>query len=127
MPDSDSHNIVATATKGRERVSPRVPGTPGGQERAVPSQGQGPYEGQARRARPVGLPHTPPQVSGVVVPQRAPEGDSFSAVLQHSLDAFASPFHERLCFWETARGASRRLRRRRGRLSPSSLDGEYSV
>jgi len=117
---------VETATRGRERVSPRVPGPLGGRGQEVPPQEQGQYDRRARRARPASLPHTPPQVSGVGVPQGALEGDAFSAALWDSLDAFISPFHERLSFLETALGASRRSRRRRRRLSSSSLDGEYS-
>jgi len=74
----------------------------------------------------MGLPHTPPQVSGVGAPQGTLEGDAFSAALRDSLDAFISPLHERLSFLETALGASRRSRRRRRRLSSSSSDGEYS-
>jgi len=64
---------------------------PGGREQAVPSQEQGQYDGQALRARPVGLPHTPPQGGGVGAPQGALEGDAFSATLRDSLDAFISP------------------------------------
>jgi len=60
---------VETATRGRERVSPRVPGPLGGG----------------------GQPHTPPHVSGVGVPQGALEGDAFSVALRDSLDAFISP------------------------------------
>jgi len=103
-----------------------VPGPLGGGGQEVPLQEQGLYDGRARRARPAGLPHTPPQASGVGVPQGALEGDAFSAALQESLDAFISPLHERLSFLETALGASRRSRRRRRRLSSSSSDGEYS-
>ena len=77
-------------------------------------------------SQPAGLPHTPPQVSGVGVPQGALEGGAFSAALRDSLDAFISPLHERLSFLETALGASRRSRRRRRRSSSSSSDGEYS-
>jgi len=117
---------VETATRGRERVSPRVPGPLGGGGQEVPPQEQGRYDGRARRARPTGLPHTPPQVSGVGVPQGALEGDAFLAALRESLDAFISPLHERLSFLTTALGASRRWRRRRRRLSSSSSDGEYS-
>jgi len=117
---------VETATRGRERVSPRVPGPPGGREQEAPPQEQGQYDGQARRARPVGLPHTPPQVSGVGALQGAPEGDAFSAALRDSLDAFIIPLHERLSFLKTALGASRWSKRRRRRLSSSSSDGEYS-
>jgi len=117
---------VETATRGRERVSPRVPGPLGGGGQEVPPQEQGQYDGRARRARPAGLPHTPPQVSGVGVPQGALEGDAFSAALRDSQDAFISPLHERLSFLETAFRASRRSRRRRRHLSSSSLDGEYS-
>jgi len=82
---------VETATRGRERVSYRVPGPLGGGGQKVPPQEQGQYDGRARRARPAGLPHTPPQVSGVRVPQGALEGDAFSAALRDSLDAFISP------------------------------------
>jgi len=117
---------VETATRGRKRVSPRVPGPLGGGGQEVPPQEQGPYDGRARRARPAGLPHTPPQVSGVGVPQGALEEDAFSAAVRDSLDAFISPLHERLSLLETAFGASRRSRRRRRRLSCSSSDGEYS-
>jgi len=117
---------VETATRGRERVSPRVPGplVGGGQE--VPPQEQGQYDGRDRRARPAGLRHTPPQVSGVGVQQGALEGDAFSAALRDSLDVLISPLHERLSFLETAIGASRRSRRCRRRLSSSSSAGEYS-
>jgi len=115
-----------TATKGRERVSPRVPGPLGGGGQEVPPQEQGRYDGRARRARPAGLPHTPPQVSGVGVPQGALEEDAFLAALRDSLDAFISPLHERVSFLETALGVFRRSRRRRRRLSSSSSDGEYS-
>jgi len=111
---------VETATRGRERVSPRVPGPLGGGGQEVPPQEQGQYDGRARRDRPAGLPHKPPQVSGVGVPQGALEEDAFSAALRESLDAFLSPSHERLSFLETALGASRRSRRRRRRLSSSS-------
>jgi len=117
---------VETATRGRERVSPRVPGPLGGGGQEIPPQEQGQYDGRARWARPAGLPHTPPKVSGVGDPQRAMEGDAFSAALRDSLDAFISPLHERLSFLETALGASRRSRRRRRRMSSSSSDGEYS-
>jgi len=117
---------VETATRGRERVSPRVPRPLGGGGREVPPQEQGQYDGRARRARPAGLPHIPPQVRGVGVPQGALEGDAFSAALRDSLDAFISPSHERLSFLETALGASRQSRRLRRRLSSSSSDGEYS-
>jgi len=117
---------VETATGGRERVSPRMPGPLGGGGQEVPPQEQGQYDGRARRARPAGLPHTPPQVSGVGVLQGALEGDAFSAALRDSLDALISPLHKRLSFLETALGASRRSRRRRRRLSSSSSDGEYS-
>jgi len=117
---------VETATRGRERVFLRVPGPPGGREQEVPPQEQGQYDGQARRARTVSLPHEPPQVSGVGAPQLALEGDAFSAALRDSLDAFIRPLHERLSFLETALGTSRRSRRRRRRLSSSSSDGEYS-
>jgi len=117
---------VETATRGRERVSPRVPGPLGGGGQELPPQEQEQYDGRARRARPAGLPHTPPKVSGVGVPQGALEGDAFSAALRDSLDAFISPLHERLSLLETALGASRRSRRRRRRLSSSSSDGEYS-
>jgi len=117
---------VETATRGRERVSPRVPGPLGGGGQEVPLQEQGQYDDRARRARPAGLPHTPPQVSGVGVPQGALEGDVFSAALRDSLDALISSLHERLSFLETALGASRRSRRRRRRLSSSSSDVEYS-
>jgi len=72
---------VETATRGPERISPTVPGPFGGVGQEVPPQEQGQYDGQARRDRPVGLPHTPPQVSGVGVPQGALEGDAFSAAL----------------------------------------------
>jgi len=117
---------VETATGGRERVSPRVPGPLGGGGQEVPPQEQGQYDGRARRARPADLPHTPPQGSGVGVPQGALEGDAFSAALRESLDAFISPLHERLSFLKTALGASLRSRRRRRGLSSSSSDGEYS-
>jgi len=117
---------VETATRGRERVSPRVPRPLGGGGQEVPPQEPGQYDGRARRARPAGLPHTPTQVSAVGVPQGALEGDAFSAALRDSLDAFISPLHERLSFLETALGASRRSRRRRRRLSSSSSDGEFS-
>jgi len=120
------HPGFATATMGRERVSPGVPGLPGRRKQEVPSQEQGPYDGQARRARPVGLPHTPPHVSRVGAPQRALEGDACSAALRDSLDAFFSQLHEWLSFLETDLGASRRFWRRRRRLSSSSSDGEYS-
>jgi len=40
--------------------------------------------------------------------------------------AFTIPLHERLSFFQTARGASQWSRRRRRRLSPSSSDGEGS-
>jgi len=103
-----------------------VPGPLRGGGQEVPPQEQGQYDGRARRARPAGLPHTPPQVSGVGVAQGVLEGDAFSAALRDSLDAFISPLHERLSFLETAFGASRRSRRRRRRLSSSSSDGEYS-
>jgi len=116
---------VETATRGRERVSSRVPGPLGGGGQEVPPQEQGQYDGRARRGRPAGLPHIPPQVSGVGVLQGALEGDAFSAALRDSLDAFISPLHERLSFLETALGASRRSRRRRRRLSSSFSDGEY--
>jgi len=96
----------------------------GGQE--VLPQEQGQYDGRARRTRPTCFPRTPPQVSGVGVPQGAQEGHAFSAALRDSLDAFISPLHERLSFLEAALGASRRSRRRRRRLSSSSSDGEYS-
>jgi len=114
---------VETATRGRERVSPRVPGPLGGGGQETPPQEQGQYDGLARRDRPAGLPHTPPQVSWVGVPQKALEGDAFSAALRDSLDAFISPIHERLSFLERALGASRRSRRRRRQLSSSSSDG----
>jgi len=114
-----------TATSGRERVSPRVPGPLGGGGQEVPPQKQGQYDARAWRARPAGLPHTPPQVSRVGAPQGALKEDAFSAALRDSLDAFISPLHERLSFLETALGASRRSRHRRGRLSSSSMDGEY--
>jgi len=68
---------VETATGGRERVSPRVPGPLGGGGQEVPPQEQEEYHGRALRARPAGLPHTPPQVSGVRVSQAALEGDAF--------------------------------------------------
>jgi len=97
---------VETTTRGRERVSPRVPGPLGGGGQEVAPQEQGQYEGRARRAGPSGLPHTPPKVSGVGVPQGALEGAAFSAALRDSLDAFISPLHERLSFLETALGAS---------------------
>ena len=116
---------VETATRGREKVSPRVPGPLGGGGQEVPPQEQGHYDGRARRDRPAGIPHTPPQCSGVGVPQGALDGDAFSEALQDSLDAFISPFYEQLSFLETALGASRRSRRRRRRLSSSSTDGEY--
>jgi len=115
-----------TATRGPERVSPRVPGPLGGGGQEVPPQEQRTYDGQARRARPVGLPYTSPQVSGVGVPQGALEGHAFSAALRDSLDAFISFLHERLSFLETACGVSRRSRRRRRRLSSSSSDSEHS-
>ena len=124
--DSRPPPSVETASRGRERVSPGVPGPLAGGGQEVPPQEQGQYDGRARRARTAGLPHTPPQVSGVGVPQGALEGDAFSASLRESLDAFISPLHERLSFLETALGASRRSRRRRRRLSSSSSDGEYS-
>jgi len=117
---------VETATGGRERVSPRVLGPPGERKQAVLSQEQGPYDGQAPRARPVGLPHTPPQVSGVGARQGSLEKDAISAAPRDSLDAFICPLHERLSFVETARRVFRRSRRRRRRLSSSSSDGEYS-
>jgi len=117
---------VETATRGRERVSARVPGPRGGREQEVPPHEQGRNDGQARRATPVGLPHTPPKVSRVGAPQGDLEGDAFAAALLDSLDAFIRPFHERLSFLETAPGASRWSRRRRRRLSSSSSDGEYS-
>jgi len=117
---------VETATRGRERVSPRVPGPLGGGGQKITPQEQGQYDGRARRARTAGLPHTPPQVIGVGVPQRALEGGAFSVALRDSLDAFICPLHERLSFLETALGASPRSRRRRRRLSSSSSDGEYS-
>ena len=117
---------VSTATRGRERVSPRMPGPPGRREQAVPSQEQRPYDGQARRARPMGLHHTPPQVSGFGAPQEAQEWDAFLAAVRDSLDAFMSTLHERLSFFEADLGASRRPRRRRRRLSFSSSDEEYS-
>jgi len=81
---------VETATRGRERVSPKVPGPLGGGGQEVPPQEQGQYDGRPRRARHAGLPHIPPQVSGVGVPQRALERDAFSAALRDSLDAFIS-------------------------------------
>jgi len=90
------------------------------------SKNRGHYDGRARRARPAGLPHTPPQVSGVGVPHGTLEAGSFSVALRDSLDAFTSPLHERLSFMETALEAYRLSRRRRRRLSSSSLDGEYS-
>jgi len=68
-----------TATRGRERVSLRVPGPLGGGGQEVLPQEQGQYDGGARRARTAGLPHTLPQVSGVGVSQGALEGDAFSA------------------------------------------------
>jgi len=117
---------VQTATRGRERVSPRVPRPLGGRGQEVPPQEQGQYDGQARRARPVGLPHTPPQVSGVRAPQGALEGDAFSAALRDSLGAYTIPLHERLSFLETALGASRQSKLRRRRLSSSFSDGAYS-
>jgi len=117
---------VETATRGRERVSPRVPRPLGGGGQEYPPQEQGQYDGQARRARPAGLLHTPPQVSWVGVPQGALEGEAFSAALQDSPDAFICPSHERLSLVETALGASRRSRRRRRRLFSSSSDGESS-
>jgi len=115
-----------TATRGRERVSPRVLGPLGGGGQDVPPHEKGQYDGRARRARPAGLPHTPLQVSGDGVPQGALKEGACSAALQDSLDAFISPLHERLSFLETALGASRRSRRRRLRLSSSPSDGEYS-
>jgi len=115
---------VATATRGRGRVSPRMPGPPGRQEQGVSSQEQRPYYGQARRARPMGLLHAPPHVIGVGAPEGALEWDAFLVALRDSLDAFMSTLHERLSFFETALGASRRSRRRRRRLSSSSSDGE---
>jgi len=89
---------VVTATRGRERVSPRVPGPLGGGGQEVPPQEQGQYDGRDLRARPAGLPDTPPQVSGVRVPQAALEGDAFSEALRESLDAFISQLHERMSF-----------------------------
>jgi len=89
---------VETATRARERFSPRVPGPLGGGGQEVPPQEQGQYDPRARRARPAGLPHTPPQVSGFGVPQGALEGDAFSAALRDSLNAFISPLHEPLSF-----------------------------
>jgi len=118
--------FVETATQGRERVSRRVPGPLRGGGQDLPPQERGQYDGRARRARPAGLPHIPPQFSGVGVPRGALEGDAFSEALRDSLDAFISPLHERLSFLETAFGASRRSMRRRRRLSSSSSDGEYS-
>ena len=120
------HVGFATATMGREQVSPGVPGLPGRRKQAVPSQEQGPYDGQARRDRRVGLPHTPPQVNAVRAPQGALEGDACSAALWDSLDAFFSQLHEWFSFLETDLGASRRFWRRRRRLSSSSSDGAYS-
>jgi len=100
---------IETATRGRERVSPRVPEPLGGGGQEVSPQEQGHFDGQARRARPVGLPHTPPQVSGVGVPQGALEGDAVSAVLRDSLVAFISPLHERLCGGNPLSGVTRPL------------------
>jgi len=56
----------------------------------------------------VGLPHTPPQVSGVGAPQGALEGNACSAALRDSRDAFIIPLYEQLSFLETALRASRR-------------------
>jgi len=120
------HPSVATATTGPERVSSRVPGTSGGREQAVSSQEQWPYDGKARWDRPVVLPHTPPQVSGVEAPQWSLEGDALSAALRDSLNAIMIPIYDRLSFLETAVGASQRSRRRRCRLSFSFSDGEDS-
>jgi len=117
---------VETATRGRERISPRAKGSLGGREPEVAPEEQGRYDGQTRRARLAGLPHRPPQVSGVGVPQGTLEGDAFSAAARDSLDAFITPLHERLSFLEKTLGASRRSRRSRRRLSSSSSDGEYS-
>jgi len=116
---------VETAKRGRERISPRAKGSLGGGEPEVAPEEQGRYDGQARRARPVGVPHTPPLVSGVGVPQGTLEGDAFSAAARDLLDAFITPLHERLSLLEKAHGASRRSRRSRRRLSSSSSDGEY--
>jgi len=114
---------VATSTRGRERVSSRVPGHLWGGGQEVQPEEQGQNDGQCRRARPAGLPDTPPQVSGVGVPHGALEGDAFSVALRDRHDALFSLLHERLSFLETILGASRRLRRRRGRLSELLLLG----
>jgi len=95
---------VATARKGRERVSPRVPGPPGGREQTVPTEKQGQYDGQAPRARPAGLPHTPPQVSGVVVRQGALEEGAVSAALRDSLVAFVSLYMNVCLSWRQPLG-----------------------
>jgi len=116
----------ATDTVCREGGAPGVPRLPGGREPAVSTQAQGPYDFRARRDRPVGLPHTPPQVSGVGASQGALEGDAFSAALRDSLDDVISTLHERLFFLDTALGASRRSRRRRRRLSSSFSDVGFS-
>jgi len=49
-----------------------------------------------------------------------------SAALRDSLDALNRPLNERLSFFETAIGTTRRSRRRRRRMCSSSSDGEYS-
>jgi len=77
--------FVETATRGRERVSPEVQGPPGGGGQEVPPLEQGQYDGRARLARPAGLPHTPPQVSGVGVPQGALEGRPYGIHWMRSL------------------------------------------
>jgi len=118
--------LLLRPPQGVEKESAPVPGPLGGGGQELPHQEQEQYDGRARRARPAGSSHRPPQVSGVGVPQGALEGDAFSAARRDSLDAFISPLHERLSFLETARGASRRSSRRRRRLSASSSDGEYS-
>ena len=66
---------------GLEGVCSGVPGLPGGQEQAVPTQTQGPYDGRAHRARPVGLPRSPPQICGAGAPQGVPLGHAFTAAL----------------------------------------------
>ena len=113
--------------QGHERESPPDGRDPsGGGKQENPPQEQGQYDGWARRVRPAGLPQTPPQVSGVGVPQRALERHALSAALRDSMDAFISPLHERLSLLETALGAFRRSRRRRRRMSSFSSNEAYS-
>jgi len=66
-----------TDMRGRDGGSPGVAELPGGREQTVPTQSQGPYDCQDRRDRPVGLPDTHTQVSGVGAPRGAQENVAF--------------------------------------------------